>query len=278
MFNKFFVIFSLILQINFAEASTYFCSHTEVCRMAKIIFEENAVKDATLQSILIQNGDPHEFEPSIEDIKKLVEAPILVVGPEELNPWMKKISNIRKKNPKLITVNLPLPNFARTAYPTKETESLGHFWLYPQIYCHLKKELLINLKLKNFMCDFKTIEAELQNDLTKLNIPLILTHDALLPLFNKLTSNKKQIIAIKGSSHHEEVSATAIKKVYDALAKPKAAWIIEKNIAVSSNVKSKIRKTDIILNIDTAQQPDPIGNIEDFATLKNIHNQLQEIK
>ena len=263
-----------LIMFQIANASTYACSHPEICRMAQIILNENSSKGITLENIIVQSGDPHTFEPSIQDIKKLMQAPLLLVGPIELNPWMKNISSLRSKEKNLKTTNLLLPNFSSTEYPTEDKESLGHFWLYPKIYCHMKKALAIEFQQQT-TCNSNDIETLLSADLKNISLPIVLTHDALLPLLKKLAPNKNQIIAVKGSTHHEEVSAAAVKKVYDALKEPKIIWIIENNIATAENIKNKIRSTDIVVKIDTAKSPTLDG---DFALLQSLHKKFQEIK
>jgi ABC-type Zn uptake system ZnuABC Zn-binding protein ZnuA len=244
--------------------------------MATIVLNESKMSDTVLENIILPTGDPHEFEPSIQDIKKLVSAQTLLVGPMELNPWIKNIEKLRSKEKKLKTFNLPLPQFSINEYPTKETEALGHFWLYPKIYCQLKSQLSAVFKIsKPISCNFEKIESELRTDLKNIKSPIVLTHDALLPLLKKLSVNSNQIIAIKGSSHHGEVPASAIKKVYDALISPKIIWILEDNIATAENIKNKIRPTDIILKIDTAKSP--TADI-DFSLLELLHKKLIEIK
>jgi ABC-type Zn uptake system ZnuABC Zn-binding protein ZnuA len=273
------ILFLLILvNLQIASATTYHCSHIEICRMGQIILHENSIKDIVLENIIVQSGDPHEFEPSIQDIKKLLNAPTLLVGPIELNPWMKKISYLRTKDKKLKTITLTLPDFAKREYPAKESEPLGHFWLYPKIYCQLKKQLAEELKYKFSLCNSATIEYQLRQDLKNIAIPIILTHDALLPLLKKLAAHKNQIVAMKGSSHHEEVSAAAIKKVYDALSAPKVLWILENNIATAENIKNKIRTTDIVIKIDTAKSAFDSASNEDFSILQSLHKKLQEIR
>lgn len=270
-----FVAFALIY-FHQANANIISCSHPEVCRMAQMILQENANHDITLENIILPTGDPHEFEPSIQDIKKLMRAPTLLVGPVELNPWMKNISELRLKEKNLKTIILSLPIFAAKEYPTDDTEALGHFWLYPKIYCHLKKEISLRLGFKpSSNCAYSNVESHIAADLKLISSPVILTHDALLPLLKKLSTNKNQIMALKSSTHHGEVSAAAVKHVYDALQNSKVIWIFEDNIAVSENVKNKIRKQDTIIKIDTAKSPD---NNQDFSLLETLHKKLQESK
>jgi ABC-type Zn uptake system ZnuABC Zn-binding protein ZnuA len=273
--HKIILLALVFLNFNLATASTWSCAHPEICQMAKMLITENQLTDIKLDNIVIPSGDPHEYEPTINDIKKLMQATVLLVGPIELNPWMKNISNSRSKNKKLKTITLPLPDFSLAEYPTKETEALGHFWLYPKIYCHLKKILSDELELKHpILCNHHSIEEKISTDLSKIPFPIILTHDALLPLFQKLANDKNKIIAIKGSNHHEEASTTSVKKVYDALKSSKVIWILENNIAIASNVKSKIRPTDIIIKLETAKS-DSVEH--DFEILEIIHKKIQEI-
>lgn len=271
------IVFAILLSsFQVANGNTVSCSHPEICRMAQIILSENSAQGVILENIIVPTGDPHEFEPSIQDVKKLMRAPTLLVGPIELNPWMKNISEMRSQKKDLKTFALNLPTFAISEYPTNESEALGHFWLYPQIYCHIKKSMSEILNYKQTVhCNFQNIEQQLASDLNKLSIPIVLTHDALLPLLNKLATKKNQIIAVKGSTHHGEMSAASIKKVYDALKEKRVIWIVEDNIAVSENIKNKIRKSDIIIKIDTAKSP--LGN-QDFSLLESFHKKLQEIK
>ncbi len=267
-------ILVLVITLN-ANAKIIYCTHPEICRMAQIILDENNTKNIELLNIIMPSGDPHEFEPTIQDIKKLIQAPELIVGPIELNPWMKKISYIRSKDKNLKTINLPLPESAISQYPTKTTEALGHFWLYPDIFCQFKKLLTKELGQKEQkICDSKTIEALIARDLKVIPYSIILTHDALLPLLNKLAINKNQILAIKGSSHHEEVSASSVKKVYDALKEKKVIWILEENITAAENIKNKIRPSDIVIKIDSAKSN---STIEDFNILLSLHKKLQGI-
>lgn len=265
-----------LIYFQTTNANSISCSHPEICRMAQILLHENADSSVVLENIIVPTGDPHEFEPSIQDIKKLMRASTLLVGPLELNPWMKNISLMRSKEKTLKTFTLDLPSFSISEYPTNESEALGHFWLYPKIYCHLKKSLSKILNYKQAVnCNFENIEQQLALDLKKISTPIILTHDALLPLLKKLATNKNQIIAIKGSSHHGEVSAASVKKVYDALKANKVIWIFEDNIAASENTKNKIRNSDIIIKIDTAKSP---SDTQDFSLLELLHKKLQEIK
>ena len=56
------------------------CSHAELCLLAKNIAVEFNEKIST-ETLVTMSGDPHEFEPTINELKSLISAPLLLVGP-----------------------------------------------------------------------------------------------------------------------------------------------------------------------------------------------------
>ncbi len=256
---------------------TLHCTHQELCKMVNQIALENKITDLKTATLVTVSGDPHEFEPSSQEIKNLISANFLLTGPNELNPWIKKINFQRSKLSNLKTISLTFDKTDFSFYPMASGEVLSHFWLYPKIYCSLKSKLETQLVSNGFKikkmanCDPYTAEKNLQNVLYLVKTPIILTHDALLPLMQSLLSTQKNpisIIAIKGSGHHEETPPLSIKKMYDALNNPKVIWVIEEGINVPQNILNKIRPNDQVIRIDTAQtkEADPFSVMSELAS------------
>jgi len=248
------ILFYLGFSPVFAE--TVSCSHPELCKLVSTIAAENQISTLQTQILINMTGDPHEYEPSTAEIKSLLSTPFLVTGPSELNPWIKKINFQRSKSPSLKTISLLFEKKELEAYPRASAETLSHFWLYPKIYCAFKERLTLELqkagqKVTSKNCNASAVENELASQIKKTKAPLILTHDALLPLLTTLDPSHV-IVAIKGSGHHEEVGTDAIKKMYKALEAPQAIWIVETGIHVPSNILNKVRKNDIVIKLDTA--------------------------
>lgn len=273
------LILVLILNIISLKAfggTKVYCSHAEICKMVSHIVADADILTQTLVSI---SGDPHEFEPSTNEIKNLISAPILITGPNELNPWIKKINYQRSKSQSSKTISLTLSAKDLLLYPQAGAEALSHFWLYPKIYCSLIAQLVLEMKKQNFKitpqtCEPRAVETELQNALNKIDRPIVLTHDALLPLLLSLKiTPSASIIAIKGSGHHEEVSAKAVKKMYDALKTPEIIWIKETGINVPTNISNKIRPNDKTIELNTAETK---GN-DPFSVLHELTQKLTKM-
>lgn len=264
-------ILLLLLSFHASAGNTLYCSHPELCRMIR------SISDAQTESLVSITGDPHEYEPSVMVIKKLISAPVLITGPNELNPWIKKINFQRSKMPNLQTVSILFDQKDYLAYPGATGEALSHFWLYPKVYCSLKSKLETDLKklghtIKSTKsCDSKKPEELLRSILIKIKKPIILTHDALLPLFLNLTQDQTHtIVAIKGSGHHEEANPESIKKMYNALEAKQVIWIQETGINIPQNIINKMRSNDIVIKIDTANSKED----EAFSVLSELTQKL----
>ena len=270
-------IFFFTLSVESWAGNTIYCSHPELCRMLNRIFHENNLSGIQTESLVSIIGDPHEYEPSIIVIKKLIGAPTLITGPNELNPWIKKVIYQRSKISNLNTVSILFDQKDYLAYPGAKGEALSHFWLYPKVYCSLKSKLENNLFKLGYVlkakkpCDSKMPEEQLRSILEKIKKPIILTHDAILPLLLNLAKGQTyQIVAIKGSGHHEEANPESIKKMYDALAAPQVIWIQELGINVPQNIINKIRPNDIVIKIDTANSKED----EVFSVISELIKKL----
>jgi ABC-type Zn uptake system ZnuABC Zn-binding protein ZnuA len=279
--------FSFNLSAEESASKTIHCSHPELCRLSQIILNEHSITTYKFQTLVNISGDPHEYEPSSHEIKKLITAELLLVGPHELNPWIAKIDFQRKKIKKLTTLSLSLDKKDFDLYPKAGHEALSHFWLYPKIFCLMKDRLFTelqkasiiaqNIKNSNEKClsQKTSIEKELSSSLAQIKLPLVLTHDALQPLFESLKPDPTFIVvAIKGSGHHHEATPHSVKKLYDALKAPKVIWIEEKGIHVPQNILSKKRKTDLVVTLDTANSE----GLDYFQVLLNLNNKLKGLK
>ena len=285
--SLFIFLFSLQNSLH-ASKEIIHCSHSEICALASKVLNEELVEFRSVVTIV---GDPHEFVPRSDSIKKLMDAKILISGPNALNPWMNKINEHRiEKNEKKTLLLTTLPKFT-SIYPQASSEALAHFWLYPNIYCshltqlfqELEKNKLSHLlkvsRLSPEKCleSAKKIEVSFYEAVSKLRYPIVLTHDALYAYILKANPDPLKILAIKGSGHHEEASPLSIKKLYQLLKNKKIIWLEEKGIHVPANILNKKRKEDFVITLDTAQS---MNNPHDHIisqTLLEFISKLNEI-
>lgn len=273
------LLFTILSPVAGAQMSIH-CAHEELCKLLSVISTEQKITDLKTNTLVHMSGDPHEYEPTSAEIKSLINAPILLSGPFELNPWIKKINFQRSKSPTAKTITLAFHANDYKLYEGASGEAISHFWLYPKVYCSLKSKLEMELTNLNLpiktpkSCDGKSIEDELKKSFAKINLPIVLTHNALLPLLNNLKGRfQQEIIAIKGSGHHEEASPVSVKKMYDALKAPRVIWIVESGINIPPNILNKMRKTDIIIKIDTARSQGQMP----FSNLIELTNKFNEV-
>jgi len=278
------------------------CAHQEICGIIQNIIEQNK-KELThsqikfeLQTLFHISGDPHDYEPSMNEIKIFLKSQNIILGPAALHPWLEnKIKNhlIQNKNFQkyLFRVDFlesTLNDFAKIGQKNKE--ALAHFWIYPMIYCDFAQQLLKHLNLLSeitkrnltlgYTCSSKQIEQELKIALKNTQLPMVLTHDALLPLIKYVqrdipTEQQLVVLNLKSSHHHDEIDARKIKQFENLQKKNKnILFIIEKEMILPSSIKSKIRPTDKIIEIgvEETKKYQPFFVLEQFITEINSVN------
>lgn len=242
------------------------CSHPQICNLLNMLPHHKKIETAVIIS-----GDHHHFDPNPSDIKKLIMTKELFHGPQALHPWMKTIIKQRNLNKNVINYGLTLNPQFKNDFPKATDEALSHFWLYGKIACDMLKQYEQQLQLKsreNCLKNYLEIEEKLKEYFMKNKISVVLTHDALEPLFLSLGAN---VISLKGSNHHEEISPNAIKKLYNETKNQKLIWILETGFDIPGSVRNKIQIKDRVIKIDT------MGSVNQKLTfvLENLLLQLQ---
>lgn len=224
------------------------CLHPQTCNLLQSLIKENKKDQITVQEISGPTGDHHHFEPSLKQFKKLAQVEYLILPPQELFPWVKKIKPLRKKGTKTYFLTLEAP-LERTK---------NHFWLYPKTCCQLHEKLkskLIEWKIitdihaKKTYCPLNQLSLELPKSPKK---PIIvLTHNALEPFFKE---NGLKTLVLEDHGHHQHQTKIQVMKELHNLSQQKETpliWIIETNI-YTQNTKWKkyIKKHHQIIKIN----------------------------
>lgn len=245
------------------------CAHPQICNLlSELPHHKN------IQTAVVIAGDHHHFDPKPSDIKKLITANELYHGPLALHPWMKTIMKQRSLNNAVKNYGLTISPELKKQFPGASEEALSHFWLYGKIACQMLQQLENQMSIKSvFKCteEYQKLETQLKVYFEKNKTTIVLTHDALEPLFKSLGAD---IISLKGSGHHEEISPSAIKKLYNQTKDKKLTWILETGFDIPSSVRNKIQNKDRVLKVDTMGSPQQ----KITFVLENLLQQLQNTK
>ncbi len=206
------------------------CTHPQLCNMAS----ELAAQKLEVNSPLPSNVDPHHFEPNLGLIKKFNEAKLLLTPPIALQPWLKNVLRYRAKKGK------PTLTFKSLALSKDKgmDAAYAHVWMYPESLCFNwggLRAFMVENKLKVKEDDCPNPGAPLKS----VNKTFVLTHDALLPLLKRYSSN---VIALKTSDHHAQVLPSTLKKLAQLENSANVIWILEKNIAIPDQMIKRFKK------------------------------------
>lgn len=237
------------------------CSHPQVCRLIDWMYDDKAIQ--TSFPIGQITGDPHHFEPSPKDLKSLLEAPLLVSAPLQLQPWLRGVLRQRTRNQELNTLTLSTTNF-KNYYPRASRESLAHFWLFPEAICSMAEQINVFLReeYKNdseepleYKIDCQKIQKQLaqsfKNFQEQTGYTLILTHDALTPLLKKY---EVKHLALRSSGHGDRINSRHLRELENLINQSKYTpliWVEEDQLLKNSQLQAKKRDFDLTLNLTT---------------------------
>lgn len=226
------------------------CAHPQICNLLSIITAKENVS-----SVVVFVGDHHHYEPDAKVVKTFIQAPLLITGPKALHPWLNKI--IKKRSSTNVTIDAKITPTFFQKYQTNNQETLAHFWLYPDIACDILMQYKNELKKINYPTKeisqyeclerFKNISLKMKAITANIKRPIVITHDALLPLFKSLNAN---VISLKGSSHHEEIAPKVVKTLSQELKNNSVIWIQESGFEVPHVIKKLIKKDDLVVQVD----------------------------
>lgn len=242
------------------------CSHPQICRLIEWSYpsDENSGESLVQSAYPLEQiqGDPHHFEPSSRDIHGLLNAKILITPPLIMQPWLKAVVQRRERNNQK-TLILSLEEWEKN-YPQASQEALAHFWLFPEGVCSAQKQIVSFLetthekyagKSSQLDADCHELSNELEKVLSeykeKVDRPIIISHDAITP---HLKRNGISYITIRSGGHGARINSRdmrSLEKTLKEAGQEQLLWVNEHNIFENSQIRSKIRQQDKVLNLLT---------------------------
>lgn len=203
-------------------------------------------------------GDPHHIEPTSSEVKKMLNSDVLLSAPMQLHPWSQSVTTMRGQSNKR-TLEFETADAFKTVFKNASNEALAHFWLYPKIHCDYWHQFHAWLKIKSKppKCPYLEIEKQLEQAASAIKLPIIISHDALVPL---LRSWGIDAYAIRGAGHHQEPGPAQLKALQKLLVKhEKVIWLVESRIHFPASIKTMQRAQDQKIDIDSSGDYPLIG-------------------
>lgn len=188
------------------------CTHPQVASILNDLYSQSLLPKEERPSFVAlfeSTAGLHDFEPTIQDFKKIKASQKLIFGPLGHQKWLLKAKSMGV---------LPQETFHMDLSSLEDE----HFWLYPKGYCTFESKILPYLKetfnhseeIMNSISRCKEVEgitAEIQNVLRSLAIKtVILSHPSLVQLF-KATGLK--YLTLHEDDHDKEVPPQTLKKL-----------------------------------------------------------------
>jgi len=223
--------------------------------------------------------EPHDYEPTPQDIKNLLDADLVIINGAGLETWIEKIfpSNQSKL--------LNMANFVNS-------ESVDpHFWLNPEIFeqeAQVVAERLIALDPKNqssykanlqsYNAQLKNLQKNYQDGLAKCQLRTIVTnHDAFGHLGKKYNF---EIISISGVSPEDEPSAQKLAKISNIVKEQKIQYILTESLLSPKYAETIARETGaktLELNPLEGLTDEQVTQGENYVTVMNRNLQTLKI-
>lgn len=212
-------------------------------QIQKLYGEDKLIKNWQANCLFNEVVNVHDFEPSIDKLKKLKDNTFLVGGPLSHQKWLIKTKAIGLLPEKSLLLS----------FDDLEND---HFWLYPKAACAFEKQVMTFLKENklieikaNHYCQWITEETQKLQKLFKdseIN-KVIVAHSALMPL---MRASGLKALSLRESDHEKEVTPYTLKKVY--------RWLnSSKSRSQSKKGEQKTEKI-LVINEDGYQLPSQV--------------------
>lgn len=235
-------------------------------------FASNIVGEQKVFSVVPVGMDPHDYEPTAQDIIKITNSKLLIYNGNGLEPWIKDfLSTEEGKEVMVMNISERLDflefeddNTEGVGEPAHEGKYDPHFWLDPVNAIEITNLLAQELKsiypdqiyeieenAQRYISELKTLDEEYSGQLTECEQrKIVVSHEA----FNYLAKRYNfEVVEISGISPESEPSAQKLSQVarlvkdeqieyifYETLIDPKLAQTIATETGASTLVLNPI--------------------------------------
>lgn len=246
-----------------------------------------------IYNITPAGAEPHDYEPTSQDIVRIETSKLLILNGGKLEPWADKIKgDLQEKNTVILTVGNDLAN--QQIQEDGEAVQDPHIWLSPKIAKEVAKIItqgLVGIDQANtfaYQMNLQSLEKKLddldtqyRNGLANCQTRNIITsHAAFGYLAHEYNLNQ---VAISGLSPDAEPSAKQLAEVADFARKNKIKYIFFESLVspkLSQTIAQEIGAETLVLNPIEGLSDDQISDGKNYFTemqtnLANLRIALQ---
>lgn len=244
---------------------------------------------ADVYNITPSGSEPHDYEPSTQDIARIEDSSILIINGGKLEAWGDKIKeNLKDKKIVILSVGDNLANIEISESNTKTIDP--HIWLDPTL---AKKEVAIitqgltqadpinsnfyQTNAQNLLKKLSELDTQYRQGLSRCDKKdIITTHTSFGYLANQYRFNQ---IAISGLSPDSEPSVQKLVSVADFAKKNQVKYIFFENLVspkFAQTIASEIGAQTLTLNSIEGLSDEEIKNGKNYFT--EMKNNLKNLK
>lgn len=249
-------------------------------------FAKNVGGDfVNVTNITPAGAEPHEYEPTPQDIVKVHSSQLLIYNGNGVDPWAEKIeADLKAKSIEVIKMSDKLESVKKETGDEGGEEFDPHFWLDPVnaqkevdviadalIEIDKAREKEYNKNRDNFKKQLADLDAEYRNSLANCELRTIVTsHNAFKYLARRYNL---ETLYILGLSPEEEPSAKTIAEVANLAKEKNIKYIFFETLVnpkLSETIANEIGAKTLVLN--------PIEGLtdEEIAAGKNYLSVMRE--
>lgn len=255
----------------------------------------NLVPDKEITTIVSSSTEPHDFEPTPEDLKRIYNSDLFVYIGDNLEPWVKDFQNTvegRVNGIEFASYFDPLP-MKEDGYSEVELEAFyentdPHYWLDPikakEMVTFMSQELKtlypeqyddIDLNEYNYLQELSSLDQEYSAGLLNCSQDkIIVSHNA----FGQLASRYDfEIVSINGLSAESEPSSSVLAEIVEIVNQENIKYVFVETAVSPDFAETIANETGVeilVLNPLESLSDEEVEQGEDYLSImrSNLDN------
>ena len=248
-----------------------------------------AGNSANIENITPPGVEPHDFEPSSQQISKIQESQIFIYNGGEIDVWAEKLApELSKKNVKVIKMSDVLQTDLIFSQENKESGFDPHFWLDPVLALKQadiitqalsevdsKNTNIYKANLTKFSQQLSDLDGNYKSNLNNCSLKTVVTsHNAFAYLARRYGF---KLVSVSGLSPDAEPSLEKITEIVKLVEEKKIKYIAFESLVspkISQTIAAETGTATIALNPIEGLTQEEMDNNQNYLSLMqdNLNN------